>query len=133
MEGFDTHADQLNTHAGLLREVGDSLRAFVDDLTRAGEARRVLVLVYSEFGRRVPSAGNGTDHGAAAPVFLIGPCVRPGLHGPYPNLQDLDNLVETHRGSGAHRTRYARRVSCVIQAKEAACFFPTRPARNARR
>jgi uncharacterized protein (DUF1501 family) len=74
-----------------LREVGDSLRAFVDDLTRAGEARRVLVLVFSEFGRRVPSAGNGTDHGAAAPVFLIGPRVSPGLHGPHPNLQDLDN------------------------------------------
>src|SRR5262249_28275116 len=51
--GFDTHANQLNTHANLLREFGDSLRAFFEDLNRAGEGSRVLVLAFSEFGRRL--------------------------------------------------------------------------------
>jgi uncharacterized protein (DUF1501 family) len=90
--GFDTHSGQLQTHANLLREVGDSLRAFLDDLGRAGEAERVLVLVFSEFGRRVEENGSaGTDHGTAAPVLLLGRDVRPGIHGPNPNLTDLDD------------------------------------------
>jgi uncharacterized protein (DUF1501 family) len=91
LAGFDTHANQLGTHANLLRELGDSLKAFLDDLKQAGEAQRVLVLVFSEFGRRLEeNASGGTDHGTAAPVFLLGPGVRPGLHGPHPNLHDLD-------------------------------------------
>jgi uncharacterized protein (DUF1501 family) len=88
--GFDTHANQLGTHSGLLQEVGDSLRAFLDDLHKSGEDKRVLVLVFSEFGRRLrENASGGTDHGTAAPVFLLGPSVKPGAHGPYPNLSDL--------------------------------------------
>jgi uncharacterized protein (DUF1501 family) len=88
--GFDTHASQSNTHPGLLREVGDSLKALLEDLHRAGDASRVLVLVFSEFGRRLrENASGGTDHGTAAPVFLLGPAVNPGVHGPYPNLQNL--------------------------------------------
>jgi uncharacterized protein (DUF1501 family) len=88
--GFDTHSSQAGTHDGLLREVGDSLRAFLDDLTRAGEAKRVLVLVFSEFGRRLTeNASGGTDHGTAAPLFLLGGAVQAGLHGPYPDLKDL--------------------------------------------
>ncbi len=88
--GFDTHANQTGTHFGLLREMGDALKAFLDDLTASGDARRVLVLVFSEFGRRLAeNASGGTDHGTAAPVLLLGGGVRPGLHGPYPNLADL--------------------------------------------
>ena len=88
--GFDTHANQLYTHYNLLRELGGSLKAFLDGLQQAGEAARVLVLVFSEFGRRLAeNASGGTDHGTAAPVFLLGSSVRPGLHGPYPNLTDL--------------------------------------------
>jgi uncharacterized protein (DUF1501 family) len=88
--GFDTHANQSGTHFGLLRELGDALKAFVDDLAKSGDAGRVLVLVFSEFGRRLTeNASGGTDHGTAAPVLLAGGGVRPGLHGPYPNLADL--------------------------------------------
>lgn len=88
--GFDTHANQQVTHFGLLREVGDALKAFLDDLSASGDARRALVLVFSEFGRRLAeNASGGTDHGTAAPVFLLGGGVRPGLHGPCPNLTDL--------------------------------------------
>jgi uncharacterized protein (DUF1501 family) len=91
LEGFDTHQNQLGVHATLLQELGGSLSAFFEDLGRAGEAKRVILLVFSEFGRRLTeNASRGTDHGTAAPVFLVGPNVRPGLHGPYPNLTDLE-------------------------------------------
>jgi uncharacterized protein (DUF1501 family) len=90
--GFDTHANQAGTHEGLLREVGDSLKAFLDNLKKAGAHDRVLVLVFSEFGRRLAENGSaGTDHGTAAPVFLLGASVQPGAHGPRPNLHDLDS------------------------------------------
>jgi uncharacterized protein (DUF1501 family) len=89
--GFDTHANQQFQHAQLLRELADSVKAFVEDLDKAGQAKRVLVLVFSEFGRRLTeNASGGTDHGTAAPVLVLGPAVHGGLHGPYPNLQDLD-------------------------------------------
>jgi uncharacterized protein (DUF1501 family) len=89
--GFDTHSGQLGTHDGLLREVGDSLKAFLADLKQAGAGTRVLVLVFSEFGRRLAENGSaGTDHGTAAPVFLLGTPVKAGVHGPHPNLRDLD-------------------------------------------
>jgi uncharacterized protein (DUF1501 family) len=91
ISGFDTHANQLGTHLDLMQHLGSSLQAFLDDLTKSGHAKRVLVLVFSEFGRRLTeNASVGTDHGTAAPVFLLGGAVQPGVHGPYPNLQDLD-------------------------------------------
>jgi uncharacterized protein (DUF1501 family) len=90
--GFDTHANQPFAHESLLSEVGGSLRAFLDDLARSGDAARVAVLVYSEFGRRLrENASAGTDHGTAAPVFVLGGRVKAGLHGPYPDLQDLQD------------------------------------------
>jgi uncharacterized protein (DUF1501 family) len=88
--GFDTHANQRGTHDGLLRELGVSLQAFLKDLSGAGDGKRVTVLVFSEFGRRVAeNASAGTDHGTAAPVFLLGGAVKAGLHGPHPDLRDL--------------------------------------------
>jgi uncharacterized protein (DUF1501 family) len=92
LDGFDTHANQQGTHQGLLQQVGESLKAFMDDLGKSGDDKRVLVLVFSEFGRRLAeNASVGTDHGTAAPVFLLGGTVKPGVHGPQPNLQDLDD------------------------------------------
>jgi uncharacterized protein (DUF1501 family) len=88
--GYDTHGHQLPRHAPLLEQLSGSLRAFLDDLEASRLAGRVLVLVFSEFGRRVAENGSlGTDHGTAGPVLLAGPCVRPGLHGAYPSLTDL--------------------------------------------
>ncbi len=88
--GYDTHSYQLPPHATLLEELSASLRAFLDDLAASRLAERVLVLVFSEFGRRVAENGSkGTDHGTSGPVFLAGPSVRPGLHGAYPSLTDL--------------------------------------------
>lgn len=89
--GFDTHANQMQSHANLLRELGNSVRAFLKDLAARGHLNRVLVMSFSEFGRRVKeNASQGTDHGAAAPVFLAGGRVVPGLIGNHPSLTDLD-------------------------------------------
>jgi uncharacterized protein (DUF1501 family) len=88
--GFDTHARQLATQAGLLRQLGDALAAFADDLHGHGLLDRTVVLVHSEFGRRVAeNQSQGTDHGAAAPVFLVGGAVKAGLHGKAPDLGKL--------------------------------------------
>jgi len=93
LDGFDTHAEQPAQHANLLRQVSQELKAFLDDLEKSGEADRVTVLVFSEFGRRLQeNAGEGTDHGTAAPVFVLGKKVNLGLFGPRPNLADLEDL-----------------------------------------
>ena len=90
--GYDTHANQLLTHARLLGELSGALGAFLDDLTTARLAERVAVLCFSEFGRRVADNGSsGTDHGTAGPVLLAGAGVRPGLVGPTPSLTDLED------------------------------------------
>ncbi len=89
--GFDTHAGQPARHAQLLRQVGDAIKAFQDELAAQGDAGRVMTMVFSEFGRRVAqNASQGTDHGTAAPMFLIGEMVRPGVLGQHPSLTDLD-------------------------------------------
>jgi len=89
---YDTHGHQLARHAPLLEDLSASLKAFLDDLAASRLADRVAVMVFSEFGRRVQENGSmGTDHGTAGPVFLAGPCVRPGLAGDYPSLTDLQD------------------------------------------
>jgi len=88
--GYDTHASQEYDHARLLRTLGREVGAFLTDLKASGLEDRVLVLAFSEFGRRAAeNASAGTDHGAAAPVFLAGPKLASGILGPTPNLGDL--------------------------------------------
>jgi uncharacterized protein (DUF1501 family) len=95
--GFDTHANQLVTHPALLSELGTSLQAFMKDLNNSGDSGRVIVLIFSEFGRRLMENGTaGTDHGTAAPVLLVGGAVKSGLHGPYPNLNALADFDPKH-------------------------------------
>lgn len=90
--GFDTHANQPGQHANLLRQLGEGLGAFRKTLIAAGRWDRVLAMTYSEFGRRAAQNGsNGTDHGTAAPHFVLGGAVKGGLYGPGPNLADLVN------------------------------------------
>lgn len=90
--GFDTHARQLDTQEKLLTNFGNAVNSFQKEMESIGQADRVLVLVFSEFGRRsYENASAGTDHGAAAPMFLIGSRVKGGLHGPIPNLNDLND------------------------------------------
>lgn len=91
MNGFDTHAGQANTHQRLLSQFAGAISAFYSELQALGKADKTLLMVFSEFGRRVRENGSlGTDHGAAAPMFLLGGRVKGGLHGEPPDLRNLD-------------------------------------------
>jgi uncharacterized protein (DUF1501 family) len=110
LAGFDTHARQLNNHGSLLGQFGNAVKAFIDDMTKNATSRPVLVLVFSEFGRRVEeNASQGTDHGTAAPMFLVGSQVKPGVHGAYP---DLSNLVD---GDPKFAIDFRRVYAAVLQ------------------
>jgi uncharacterized protein (DUF1501 family) len=90
--GFDTHANQRNAHANLLQTLSDALAAFQKDIEARGVADSVLTVTFSEFGRRVAeNESQGTDHGAAAPLFVLGTRVRPGVQGGRPDLETLDS------------------------------------------
>lgn len=88
---FDTHVGQRGRQDALLAQFADGLKAFYDDLAAHGTDDRVLTMTFSEFGRRVEeNANRGTDHGTAAPMFLIGGGVKGGVYGDHPSLTDLD-------------------------------------------
>ncbi|MEM6514643.1 MAG: DUF1501 domain-containing protein [Bacteroidota bacterium] len=91
--GFDTHANQLNPQKRLLKIYGDSIGAFVNDLKKQGTFNDTLIVTFSEFGRRVKqNAANGTDHGAASNVFIIGGQLKqPGFYNDLASLEDLDS------------------------------------------
>ena len=90
--GFDTHANQAPTQERLLAYLAASLATLRNNLIAAGRWNDVLVMTYSEFGRRAKqNASAGTDHGTAAPQFVMGGGVKGGLHGAYPSLHDLQD------------------------------------------
>ena len=89
--GYDTHTNQVPAHQRLLGEMTAAVKAFYDDLKLLGQDQRVLLMTFSEFGRRLAQNANaGTDHGAAAPMFLVGPKVEAGLYGKAPSLAPAD-------------------------------------------
>lgn len=90
--GYDTHATEVATHPRLLRELSGALKAFVQDLEEHHAAAEVLILVFTEFGRRVRDNGSGTDHGSGGGAFLIGARVRGGLYAEYPSLAPAEQL-----------------------------------------
>lgn len=91
LDGFDTHTNQTRTQNGLLKQLSDGVSAFQSDLSAHGLQDDVLILCFSEFGRRVAeNGGHGTDHGTAAPVFVIGNSVKGGIYGDHASLSDLD-------------------------------------------
>jgi uncharacterized protein (DUF1501 family) len=90
--GFDTHSNQKNTQNRLLGSLADGLKAFWDDLVAQGKADSVMIMTWSEFGRRVGENGsNGTDHGTATPQFVIGNGIKGGHWGDPVSLTDLAN------------------------------------------
>ena len=109
LEGFDTHANQAVTHAAQLKELGDAIAAFLKDIKEHGHDQRVLTMTFSEFGRRVKeNASRGTDHGAAAPMFLAGAKVKGGAIGKHPSMTDLDE------GDLKHHTDFRQVYASVL-------------------
>jgi uncharacterized protein (DUF1501 family) len=88
---FDTHQNQVGTHAGLLKQLAEGMAALKSALTELGAWDRTLVMTFSEFGRRAKqNSSGGTDHGTAAPHFIAGGAVRGGMYGRAPDLNRLD-------------------------------------------
>jgi uncharacterized protein (DUF1501 family) len=109
IDGFDTHASQQATHANLLRQVSEAMAAFYRDLAARGHGQRVLLMTFSEFGRRAAENGSrGTDHGSAAPMLLVGGKVRPGLVGRHPSFTDLD------MGNLRHHTDFRQVYATIL-------------------
>jgi uncharacterized protein (DUF1501 family) len=110
--GYDTHTNQAGAHERLLKDLGDSIKAFVDDMKAQGNEQRVLVMTFSEFGRRVAeNASGGTDHGAAAPLFIVGSKVKSGLLGQYPSLAPQD----LHQGDLKFNTDFRSVYASVLE------------------
>jgi uncharacterized protein (DUF1501 family) len=109
LDGFDTHAGQAATHTNLLRDVSDSITAFFRDLSARGHRDRLLIMTFSEFGRRARENGSrGTDHGSGAPMFLVGGRVRSGVVGEHPSLGQLDD------GNLRHHTDFRQVYATVL-------------------
>ena len=110
--GYDTHSGQLNRHQQLLTQFSGAVKSFVDDLNASGHLDRVTIMTFSEFGRRVSeNASAGTDHGEAAPMFVIGKHIQPGFHGKACSLEH-DKL---HRGDLAWTTDFRRVYGSVLK------------------
>ena len=96
--GFDTHAQQARRHNQLMADLDEGISTFYKALDAAGHADRVLLMTFSEFGRRVAeNASQGTDHGTALPMFLVGGAVKGGFYGTPPNLAQLVDGDITHQ------------------------------------
>jgi uncharacterized protein (DUF1501 family) len=108
---FDTHVQQADLHGRLLTYVSDAINAFFTDLKRIGRAEDCTLLVFSEFGRRPLENNNqGTDHGTAGPMFVVGPNVKGGMHGQPLDLTQLDAT-----GNLQHTTDFRQVYSAVAQ------------------
>jgi uncharacterized protein (DUF1501 family) len=108
--GFDTHANERGRHDQLMDRLSAACGAFWRDLAEQRNDERVMMMTFSEFGRRVAqNASGGTDHGTAAPVFLMGPRVKGGILGEHPSLTDLD------AGDLKFRTDFRSLYATVLQ------------------
>jgi uncharacterized protein (DUF1501 family) len=118
--GYDTHTNQLNSQQRLLGDLANSTKAFVDDMKAQGNMGRVLVMTFSEFGRRVTeNANGGTDHGAAAPMFIVGNQVKAGLLGKYPSLAPEDLYQGDIKYNVDFRNVYASVLETWLKTKSA--------------
>lgn len=116
--GYDTHTNQSGAHERLMRDFGGAMQAFMRDLKAQGNHERVMVLTFSEFGRRVAqNANGGTDHGAAAPLFLFGGKLKAGLHGKFPSLAPADLHNGDPRFTVDFRSIYAGVLAHWLQTK----------------
>jgi uncharacterized protein (DUF1501 family) len=109
IDGFDTHANQAAAHPQLLQEVSGAITAFYKDMAAQGHKDRIAIMTFSEFGRRAKENGSrGTDHGSAAPMFLVGGKVKPGVVGAHPSLAKLED------GNLKHHTDFRQVYAAVL-------------------
>jgi uncharacterized protein (DUF1501 family) len=94
---FDTHASQMPLHTKLWQEVDGALEAFFQDMREHNAADDMIMLIWTEFGRRVKENGSGTDHGAGGVAFVIGEHVKGGMYGTYPSLS-AEDLTQQREG-----------------------------------
>jgi len=109
--GFDTHQNQLTIHKIKLAELNDAVFGFYNDLKTANLLQNVTVVIFSEFGRRVKDNGSGTDHGTAAPMFVVGGSNNGKIIGRNPNLSELNN------GDLMHETDFRSVYASLLQKK----------------
>jgi uncharacterized protein (DUF1501 family) len=109
IDNFDTHASQAATHAALLGQLSGAMTAFYKDLAARGHKDRLLLLTFSEFGRRAKENGSrGTDHGSAAPMLLVGGKVKAGVVGEHPSLTKLV------KGNLQHHTDFRQVYAAIL-------------------
>jgi uncharacterized protein (DUF1501 family) len=123
--GFDTHADERGTQQRLLTEVDQAVTGFLTRMAGTDRGRGVVLMAYSEFGRRVAANANeGTDHGTAGPVFVAGASVKGGFVGAQPSLTDLDD--GDLKPTTDFRDVYATLLADVLNADPAPVLGPGR-------
>ena len=116
--GFDTHADEKQTQQNQLRTFDAAVSGFLTEMAGSPRAQDVVVMAYSEFGRRVAAnASHGTDHGTAGPLFVAGPRVKGGFYGEQPSLTDTDD--GDLKFSVDFRTVYAELLTSVLRTDPA--------------
>nr|MDQ6938190.1 DUF1501 domain-containing protein [Actinomycetota bacterium] len=125
--GFDTHADEKGSQQAQLGVVDAAVSSFFDQLAGDPSGQKVVLLAYSEFGRRVAAnAAQGTDHGTAGPVFVAGAPVKGGFYGAEPSLRDLD--AGDLKAGIDFRVVYSELIAKVLKTDPGSILGPDRPA-----
>ena len=105
---FDSHSNQMGMHDKLWKDVAEGVECFFDDLREHGVADNVIMLMFTEFGRRTRDNGSGTDHGAGGAAFILGEKVKGGQFSEYPSMEDRDleqgDVVPNHDFRGVYST-----------------------------
>ncbi len=105
--GYDTHAGELENHAKLWHELSTAVNDFLADLEEHGRGDDAVVLIFSEFGRRIRDNGSGTDHGSGGVAFVLGNSVKGGFYGEYPSLEPGEQVEGDMRFNNDFRGTYA--------------------------
>ena len=105
--GYDTHAGELENHAKLWHELSTAVNEFLADLEEHGRGDDAVVLIFSEFGRRIRDNGSGTDHGSGGVSFVLGNSVKGGFYGEYPSLEPGEQIEGDMRFNNDFRSTYA--------------------------
>ena len=104
---FDTHSGELSAHSKLWQDVSEAVGDFTDDLKEHGQLDDTLILMFSEFGRRIKDNGAGTDHGSGGSAFVIGGAVNGGTYGEFPSLRSEDQIEGDMRFNNDFRITYS--------------------------